>query len=285
MRRRSFKVSSAILGNALLIQSPNIIRKNKSLPAIFDELSSGDIVACRLRLKPGEEHLLLDLRERGVHLIPSATSQLASRSKTFQARLLAPLMIPHTVVIYDIHGLLETTSLYGRHHIQKVILKHDRKNAGLGIHLFRNIEDIYTQAAYNVLSYPFVLQPFIKNCRDVRVVILDDYLEAYERNNPDSFRNNLHCGGKVKKTTLSKTQLNLCSEAMSRASFPYGHLDLMITEQNSTYLAEINLRGGIRGATISPQKYQAKVNAIENKLLDLQLRSSHQPEPCKEQEC
>ncbi len=249
-----------------------IIRKNHELPALFQELTSGDIITCRLRLKYEEEHLLLDLVERGVHLIPSATSQLASRSKTFQARLLSPLMIPRTVAIYDIHGLLETVSLYGRHAIKKVILKHDRKNAGLGIHLFRDIEDVYTQAANNVLPYPFVLQPFIANSRDVRVVILDDYIEAYERNNPDSFRNNLHCGGKAHAFDLSSTQLTLCKQAMKRGSFPYGHLDLMITEKNETYLAEINLRGGMRGAAIDPGSYQKKVKSIEAKLLQKKVK-------------
>ena len=244
-----------------------IIRTNSELFERFHTLNAGDIIACRLRLKYGEEHLLLDLVERGVILIPSATSQLASRCKTFQARLLANLMIPLTVAIYDIHGLLDTVSLYGRHTIKKVVLKHDRKNAGLGIHLFRDIEDVYTQAANNVLPYPFVLQPFVEDSRDVRVIILDDYVEAYERNNPDNFRNNLHCGGNPTSFKLNKTQLELCRKAMERGSFPYGHLDLMITEKSDVYLAEINLRGGMRGAAMDSVSYRKKLREIEEKLL------------------
>ncbi len=248
-----------------------IIKTNSELFERFQTLDAGDVVTCRLRLKYGEEHLLLDLLERGVTLIPSATSQLASRCKTFQARLLAPLMVPLTVAIYDIHGLLDTISLYGRHSIGKVVLKHDRKNAGLGIHLFRDIEDVYTQAANNVLPYPFVLQPFVEDSRDVRVIILDDYVEAYERNNPDNFRNNLHCGGKPVPFNLNKTQLELCHKAMERGSFPYGHLDLMITEKSDVYLAEINLRGGMRGAAMDSVSYKKKVQAIEEKLLQKTL--------------
>jgi glutathione synthase/RimK-type ligase-like ATP-grasp enzyme len=244
-----------------------IISTNDELSEAYHALSTGDVIACRLRLKYGEEHLLLDLMERGVKLIPSASSQLASRSKTFQARLLAPLMVPLTVVIYDIHRLLDTISLYGRYSIKKVVLKHDRKNAGLGIHLFRDIEDVYTQAANNVLPYPFVLQPFIEDSRDVRVIILDDYVEAYERNNPDNFRNNLHCGGKPIPVKLNKTQLQLCHKAMARGGFPYGHLDLMITEKNDVYLAEINLRGGMRGAAMDSGNYRKKVQEIEKKFL------------------
>ncbi len=250
-----------------MTRNPSIFFKNSELPKSLDNLRTGDIITCRLRLKYGEEHLLLDLVERGIQLIPSAISQLASRSKTFQARLLAPLMIPCTVVVYDIHGLLEAVSLYGRHSIGKVVLKHNRKNGGLGIHLFSDIEDVYTQAANNVLPFPFVLQPFIANSRDVRVIILGKYIEAYERNNPDNFRNNLHCGGTAQMFTLNHHQLALCKKAMNRSSFPYAHLDLMLTEDGQTYLAEINLRGGIRGAAIDSSSYKKKVQSVEAELL------------------
>jgi len=266
---RPLHVPATLLGNALLtVRSRRIINSNRELQEPGLEAASGDIICCRLRLKYEEEHLLLDLVERGVILIPSATSQLASRSKTFQARILAPFMIPHTRVIYDIHGLLETVSLYGRNNIEKVVLKHDRKNAGLGIHLFRDIEDVYTQAANNVLPFPFVLQPFVEGSRDVRVIIIGTYIEAYERSNPDNFRNNLHCGGNADPVSLSPEQLDFCRRIMERGGFPYAHLDLMLTGDNETYLAEINLRGGIRGAAIDPGSYRDKVRALENRLLE-----------------
>lgn len=252
--------------------TPRIINNNNELFSAYHELQAGDIITCRLRLKTGEEHLLLDLLERGIQLIPSATSQLASRSKTFQARLFAPLMVCHTTVIYDIHGLLEAISLYGKHSIKKVIFKHDRKNAGFGIHLFRDIEDVYTQTANNVLPYPFVLQPFIKNSRDVRVIIIDDFIEAYERDNPDNFRNNLHCGGKPIPYTLSSEQIELCKTAMKRGRYPFAHLDLMITEKEETFLAEINLRGGMRGATIDTDTYQEKIKKRKEQLLADKLK-------------
>lgn len=246
---------------------PRIITDNDTLFSCYDELQSGDIVCCRIRLRYGEEHLLTDLVERGVTLIPSATSQLSSRSKTFQARLFSTFMIPHTVVIYDIHGLMQNVSLYGKHDIAKVVLKHDRKNAGLGIHLFKDIEDVYTQAANNVLPYPFVLQPFLKNSRDIRVIMLDDYIEAYERHNPDNFRHNLHCGGSATPLTLNKNQLQLCRKVMKRGGYPHAHLDLMVTENETTFLAEINLRGGMRGAAIQAGEYQKKCAALISRLL------------------
>ncbi len=272
MPERPVHIPSTLLGNALLTStSRRIITSNQDLQDQQHNIGPGDIVACRLRIKYDEEHILLDLVERGVLLIPSATSQLASRSKTFQARILASFMIPNTVVIYDIHGLLDTVSLYGHNGIEKVVLKHDRKNAGLGIHLFRDIEDVYTQAANGVLPFPFVLQPFMKHSRDIRVIIIDDYTEAYERHNPDNFRNNLHCGGNAEPFILKQEQHRFCQQIMERARFPYGHLDLMITENDKIYLAEINLRGGIKGAAIDPGSYRDKVLAVEEKLLRAML--------------
>jgi ribosomal protein S6--L-glutamate ligase len=235
------------------------------------QLQAGDIVCCRLRLKTHEEYLLLDLMERDIKILPSATSQLASRSKTFQVRIFSPLMIPGTMAIYDLHGLLNVISQYRRCKTEQVILKHDRKNGGLGIHLFQDIEDIFTLAANDVIPFPFVLQPYITDCRDVRVIILGDYIEAYQRTNPDNFRKNLHCGGKAARYELSEEQFALCQEAMLRGGFPYAHIDLMLSD-DKTYLTEINLRGGIRGAVITPQMYGKKIENLHRNLLENMLR-------------
>jgi glutathione synthase/RimK-type ligase-like ATP-grasp enzyme len=232
------------------------------------ELQAGDVVCCRLRLKPQEEHLLLDLMERGVTIIPSATSQLASRSKVFQARIFHPMMIPGTAAVYDLHDLLGIISRYQGTAINQVILKHDRKNGGLGIHLFKEPENIFTLAANNVIPFPFVLQPFIAGSRDVRVIIVGDYIEAYQRINPDNFRNNLHCGGKAVRWDLSEEQIALCQEVMIRGAFPYAHIDLMLTDDDTAYLTEINLRGGIRGAAITPQAYGRKIEKLQLDLLE-----------------
>ncbi len=218
-------------------------------------------------MRAHEEHLLLDLSARGVHLIPSASSQMASKSKTYQANIFSPWMVPQTSAIYNVHHLLETVNRYQENDISKVVVKHDRKNAGLGILLYSSIEDVYNQAANNALSFPFVIQPFIDNSEDIRVIIIDNYIEAYKRSNPKNFRNNLHCGGIATPYTLAKEDLIFCREVMTRGDFPYGHLDLMQTEEGKIYLAEINLRGGIRGAKITSTDYKEKVTELEQKLL------------------
>jgi hypothetical protein len=42
----------------------------------------------------------------------------------------------------------------------------------------------------------------------------------------------------------------------------------MLTSDGSTYLAEINLRGGIRGAQITTEEYKRKVDSLEKGMVD-----------------
>ena len=93
-------------------------------------------------------------------------------------------MLPQTRPIHGLHDLIKTISDYQKHSITKVVTKHDRRNAGMGIHLWDSVEDVFTQASFNNIPFPFVIQPFMPDCKDIRVVVLDDYLEAYWRHNP-----------------------------------------------------------------------------------------------------
>lgn len=247
-------------------RDPIVIKDNESLFNQYDSLTAGDIICCRIRLKPGEEHLLLDLSERGVKSVPSFTSQLCSRSKAFQTRLFAWAMIPGTTAIYTVHDLLTVIGQYGNSGVTKVVLKQEGKNGGLGVFLFNSIEEIYTQSAAGVFRYPFVVQPFISDYQDLRIILLDDYLEVYERISSGSFRHNLHCGGSPRPAELTDSQLDLCHTIMDQGAFPYAHIDLMVTDAGTTYFTEINLRGGIRGAKIDSSTYRKKIEDIQQDL-------------------
>lgn len=254
-------------------RSPIVIKDNQSLLNHYNSLQAGDIICCRIRLKPGEEHLLLTLSERGVKAIPSLTSQLCSRSKAFQTRLFSWAMLPNTSVIYTVHDLLRAIGQYGNSGVTKVVLKQEGKNGGLGVFLFNSIEDIYTQSAAGIHSYPFVIQPFFSNFRDLRVIILDDYMEVYERIRSGSFRHNLHCGGSPQPSKLSSQQYQLCQKIMEQGTFPYAHLDLMVADDGTTYFTEINLRGGLRGAQIDSSAYREKINRIHSDLCSQALEN------------
>lgn len=247
--------------------APRIIRDNAALLHEYDNLSSGDIVLGRVRIRPGEEHILLDLTARQITLIPSAVAQLCSRSKVFQVRLLGRYMIPGTVAIYNQHDILALVSEYGRKEIGQVVCKLDRANGGQGILLFKSVEEVYSNAILGVLKYPFVIQPLIKDCRDVRAVMLGELVTSYTRHNPDNFRHNLHCGGSSAPYDLTDEQLHLCRKVMARASFPYAHVDLLLDPVGNTWLSEINLRGGLRGSILSQQDYLEAVEEIHAVML------------------
>lgn len=247
---------------------PRVIRDNATLFAEYEHLSPGDIFVGRLRVRTGEEHLLLDLADRRITFIPSAISQLCSRSKVFQTRILGKYMIPGTTPVYDRHDILSLVNNYGQKGIDNVVCKLDRANGGQGVLLFSSAEEIFTHAVLGTLSLPCVVQPFIDVRNDIRAVILGNRIEAYTRNNPDNFRHNLHCGGSGSPYELSAEQLHLCREVMDRAGFPYACIDLLVDSEGKTRLSEINLRGGLRGAMLTQQEYLAATEQIHEELLD-----------------
>jgi len=254
-----------------LAKEGRIITDNGSFRILYHELDEGDAVVCRLSFKPAEEYLLVDLMARGVLLFPQARAQIASRSKVFQAVIFAPFMLPHTLVARDHHDLIEAIGLYAKEGIDQVVTKHDRKNAGMGIHLWSSLEEVYTQASYGVIPYPFVVQPFIPGCRDIRAIFLGNYEEAYERRNPYNFRNNLHFGGLGAVHQLTGEERDICKKVMTRGDFPFAHVDLLVTPDHRTYLSEINLRGGLKGAKIKGEEYQTRLKTI----YDQQVASCH----------
>ena len=242
-----------------------IITDNRTLFADFHSLKAGDIVVGRIRLHAGEESLLLDLVSRGIHLIPSAISQLCSRSKALQARLLGEFMGPGTSVAYDQHDMLHLVGAFAE--ATPVICKLDRANGGIGILRFASIEDVYTQAVLGNLRFPFVVQPFYPDCKDVRVVVLGEKVEAYERYNPNNFRQNLHFGGVSRPWSLSDMQTAICRRIMARADFPYAHIDLLVPPTGEVWLTEINLRGGLQGAVLTQQDYLQQVEKVHRQLV------------------
>ena len=244
-----------------------IISSNKELFAGYETLQAGDIITGRVRLSPGQEHLLLDLVARGVRLIPSASAQLCSRSKVYQATILGSFMARETRVVYSMNDMLEVVTAYGRAGIGSVVCKLDRANGGIGILKFASVEDVFSQAALKSLAFPFVLQPYMAGCKDVRVVFLGEIVEAYQRFNPDNFRHNLHCGGSSSPWTLTHEQRDFCKRVMRRAEFLYAHVDLLLLADGTHCLSEINLRGGLRGAAINQQDYNEQVRRIQEREL------------------
>ena len=111
---------------------------------------------------------------------------------------------------------------------------------------------------------PLVVQPFLDGARDVRVVVLADYVEAYERVNPHSFRKNLFQGGSSQPAALTPEQQNFCRQVMARGRFPYAILDLLLDPRDGRpYLSEISFTGGLTGARLSQPEFRRHVAALE----------------------
>lgn len=239
-----------------------IVSDNRSMRACYHDLEREDLILGQLNLKQCEEHIFLDLLARGINMVPHALSQQISRSKCMQALIYAESMIPGTAVIRSRKDLELNMQAYARSGTVEIITKEDRGDCGTGIHLWRSTEDLYNHLTANPQILPFVLQPFMQDATDVRVIIISDYLESYWRKNPFSFRNNLHFGGKSGVYNLDKQQLELCRHIMKRGKFPFAHIDLLVTPENQTWFGEISLKGGIRGAKITTSEYNKLIEKI-----------------------
>ncbi len=240
-----------------------LIRRITDFRRHYQRLQPGDAVIGPLALKPGEELKLLDLMDRGVVFFPSALAQILSRSKVAQAEVLAEFMVPGVFVAYALPDLSARLADFQSRGLGAVVTKRDQAHLGLGVGLWPSLEVLYSLAGLQGLPYPLVVQPFLPEARDLRVVVMAAYVEAYERENPYSFRKNLYQGGSSKPASLDPDQVLFCRRVMARGKFPYAILDLLVSPQGQLYLSEISLKGGLTGARLTQAEFRQGVAALE----------------------
>ena len=245
-----------------------IIKSSRELKALYNELSPGDIFLGTLTYKHLKQSVLIDLLERGISCLPSPLSQTLNNSKAAQALVLKKWMLPHTYTITRRIDLIDTINHYNRQGIGPVVTKEDHMHCGHGIRKWDSVEALYSLVALSKNSYPFVIQPFLENFTDARVIIVGDYLEAYERYNPHNFRMNIASGGKNRAYELDKDKERFCRQAMRRGKFPFAHLDLHVIDKGEYYLSEIALGGGIKGANISRKELEQKKQDLLESMVD-----------------
>lgn len=234
-----------------------IIRTNRELRERYDELKAGDCFIGMLSYKNMKHRVFIDLLERGVQILPSALSQSLGRSKVAQALALRRWMVPHTLIITRRIDLMHAISVYNQHGIGAVVTKEDHLQCGFGVHRWDHMEAVYNQASFNTIQYPFVVQPFVENCTDIRVILVGDYCEGYTRENRNNFRKNLSAGGTSRPCDVDDDQLALCHSVVERGGFPYAHIDLLVSASGRSYLSEIALNGGMKGARIKREDLDA----------------------------
>jgi ribosomal protein S6--L-glutamate ligase len=198
-----------------------------------------------------------------VVFFPSALAQMLARSKVAQAEILGEFMIPGTFVAYSLPDLARRLEEFHSRGGGQVIAKRDRAHLGLGVSLWPSLEVLYSLGGLQGLPYPLVVQPFIPAARDLRVVVLGDYAEAYERLNPHSFRKNLFQGGSSQPAPLTSELFAFCRQVMDRGKFPYAILDLLASAAGELYLSEISMKGGLTGARLSQGEFRERVQNLE----------------------
>ncbi len=228
-----------------------IYKRFSELLHAYHRLETGDVFIGRIpgsHLKPV---IMADLTARGVVLVPSAIAQLLHASKVAQAQVLQPWMLPHTMAITRRKQLIDALDHYRQQGIEAAVTKEDRLHCGHGVRKWRDLEMLYSCLGLNQGSFPFVLQPYLEQFVDLRVIWVGDFCEAYTRDHPTNFRKNLAGGGQSTVHKLSDRQHQFCEALMERSRMPYAHIDLMLTHNDEIYVSEIRMNGGIHGAQIS----------------------------------
>lgn len=243
-----------------------IIRSARELKKQYEDLRSGDIFLGILTYKHIKESILIDLLERGISCFPSPLSQVLNHSKATQAVIFKKWMLPHTFVITRRADLVDAINTYNRLGVASVITKEDHRHCGHGVRRWDTMDILYNFLAFSDSAYPFVLQPFLEDFTDIRVIIAGDYAEAYARHNPNNFRMNISMGGKNYPHEISEDLLDFCRRAMERGKFPYAHLDVQVTSDGTYYLSEIALNGGTKGAKIRQRELNQKKKYLLERL-------------------
>lgn len=245
-----------------------VIRSVTELKRRFYELTSGDVFAGLVAAGPTKAALLIDLAHRGIHCLPAPLAQMLNGSKVAQALILKEYMLPNTAVVTRPKELFNLIAPYNRDQIGAVVTKEDRLHCGRGICRWDSIETLYSFKARDDRAYPLVVQPFKANLTDVRVIMVDEYVEAYVRANAYNFRANISAGGQSRPYALDSQQERFCRDIMKRADFPFAHLDLQVMADGHYYLSEIALNGGIRAARIDRKTLTKRKQAVIDRLID-----------------
>ena len=125
---------------------------------------------------------------------------------------------------------MEALGDYARHAVGAVVTKQEEMHCGHGIRRWESAKRSTTRWRSRITPFPFVLQPFMNEISDVRVIIVGDYVEAYLRENFYNFRANIAAGGASRPLAMDAVVEAFCRAAMERGRFPFAHIDLQVTE-------------------------------------------------------
>lgn len=182
--------------------------------------------------------------EKNVQLLPHPEQIALWASKIRQAQLFNEYVVPHTKWAINIIDLLILKQYYDNHYSGELVTKPER-NSGFGrdVRKWKNIDEIISFFnQYPTKFEPMIIQSFIDNYKDYRVIMLGEYIYTKQRKNSKKWRQNVHLGADITATTLTKKEYEFCKKILQISNLPFIYIDLMITPDH-IYLGEISLTG------------------------------------------
>ena len=244
------------------VHERRLIRSISDFRRHYRQLSAGDLVLGVLSVQSGEEIKILDLATRGVAFFPAVLCQLLAAPR--RPRLKFWRTIWFLGVLWPMPCRIWPRTSPNLKAVKQWWPSGTGAIWAWGSASGPHWKPCTAWASLQGLTYPLVVQPLLVEARDVRVVVLGDYVEAYERFNPHNFRKNLFQGGSSQPLGLAPELEDFCRVVMARGKFPYAILDLLLDPADCRpYVSEISFKGGLTGSRLSQAEFRARVAALE----------------------
>jgi len=210
----------------------------------YESFKEGDFV---FSLMIRSSHYAKTFLKKGVTLLPKFDMVKLWRSKIEHAKLFKDTHMPqHTTWAYNINELKNLQHYYKSNcpTSQLVTKKYTNTSGGKDVHKWKNIDHIidYFTTAGAGQFYPMVIQPFIENYKDYRVIVMGEFVQAIHRYNPNNWKQNTDLGASITDVPLTLEEWEFVRDVQRITKFPFIFIDLMITDDN-IYLGEFSLDG------------------------------------------
>lgn len=189
----------------------------------------------------------MQLENLGIRVINSTLSMMNSQNKAVTSQLLAKNNVSTPKFMYTKYKNYRLIHSYFDN--KKFVMKRIDGSQGIGVYLIENEEDYNN--AYDEINDIYFCQEFIENSfgQDIRVYVLGNrVLGCVKRISDNSFKSNFSLGGRVEKSELNNSIIEISLNAAKAIELDFCGIDLLITEDSYT-VCEVNGNAGFRTIT------------------------------------
>jgi RimK family alpha-L-glutamate ligase len=141
-----------------------------------------------------------------------------------------------------------------------VIVKHNYGSLGQGVFKADNFEELLSLAK-RVKMVPHLFQKMVKTSvgKDIRVIVIGGkvFASMLRTSNAD-FRSNIELGGKGESIEIDQKTIDLCEKTAKILGLDYCGIDVLIGENNTPIICEVNSNAFFGGIEKVTQKNVAK---------------------------